>query len=340
MKLVELRSDTFTKPTKGMLEAMLQAEVGDDVFEECPSTNRLEEKCASLFGYEDALLCVSGTMANQVALTVHCQAGDEIICDFLSHIYLYEGGGIMANARASVQLLHGDRGRLNASQIEEVIKADNVHYPVSKVVSLENTVNKGGGAIYDIDVIKKIRALCNQHNMILHLDGARLYNALAVTNESPLEYGKLFDSITICFSKGLGTPMGTVLLGSKLFIHHARRVRKRFGGGWRQSGYIAAACNYALDHHVEKLKEDHLRASELGKIVSALPYVKGVLPIDTNIVILSLHDGFDAGAITSQWNEIGIKAMPFGKHQIRLVTHLDFRDSDLQYCEEQWKRVT
>lgn len=337
MKNVELRSDTFTKPSKGMLEAMLTAEVGDDVFEECPTTNRFEDKCASLFGYEDALLCTSGTMANQVALTVHCQAGDEIICDSLSHIYLYEGGGIMANTRASIQLLQGDRGRLGASQIEEVIKADNVHYPISKVVSLENTVNKGGGAIYDLNEIKKIRTLCDKHNMILHLDGARLYNALVATHESPLEYGKLFDSITVCFSKGLGTPMGTVLLGSKNFIHKARRVRKRFGGGWRQSGYVAAACNYALEHHIEKLKDDHVRAKALGKIVSTLPYVKEVLPIDTNIVIFSLHDDFNANNIVAQWHEIGIKAMPFGKHQMRLVTHLDFTDDDLQYCAENLK---
>ena len=259
---LELRSDTFTKPTPAMLDAMMNANVGDDVFEEDETTKSLERKCAAMFGYEDALLCLSGTMANQIAITAHAKAGEEVICDALSHIYLYEGGGIMANAHASVSLLQGNRGRLTASLIEDVIKPDNVHYPVSTLVSLENTVNKGGGSIYAIEEIKQIKQLCIKHNMRLHLDGARLFNALVETKESPLEHGALFDSITICLSKGLGAPMGTVLLGNTAFIHQARRIRKRFGGGWRQSGYIAAAGIYALDHHIDRLADDHRRAQE------------------------------------------------------------------------------
>ena len=326
---LELRSDTFTKPTPAMLDAMMNANVGDDVFEEDETTKSLERKCAAMFGYDAALLCLSGTMANQIAITAHAKAGEEVICDALSHIYLYEGGGIMANAHASVSLLQGNRGRLTASLIEDVIKPDNVHYPVSTLVSLENTVNKGGGSIYAIEEIKQIKQLCIKHNMRLHLDGARLFNALVETKESPLEHGALFDSITICLSKGLGAPMGTVLLGNSAFIHQARRIRKRFGGGWRQSGYIAAAGIYALDHHIDRLADDHRRAHELGTLFSELNIVTEILPIETNIVIIRLDPKFLANDIVDQWSRLGLKTSPFGKHQIRLVTHLDFSDDDL-----------
>ena len=335
---LELRSDTFTKPTPAMLDAMMNAHVGDDVFEEDETTKTLERQCATMFGYENALLCLSGTMANQIAITAHTKAGEEVICDALSHIYLYEGGGIMANAHASVNLLHGDRGRLSSSQIEDVIKPDNVHYPVSKLVSLENTVNKGGGSIYPIEEIKRIRQLCTDHGMLLHLDGARLFNALVETKESPLDHGALFDSITICLSKGLGAPMGTVLLGNKTFIHQARRIRKRFGGGWRQSGYIAAAGIYALDHHIDRLSEDHRRAKELSKMFSELSMVTDILPIETNIVIISLDPMFLANDIVDQWMRLGLKTSPFGKHQIRLVTHLDFSDDDMDNVRQVLKQ--
>ncbi len=340
MHNLELRSDTFTKPTPGMLDAMMRAEVGDDVFEEDETTRNLEQHCADMFGYEDALLCLSGTMANQIAISAHTKAGDEVICDALSHIYLYEGGGIMANAHASVSLLHGELGKLSAAQIEEVIKPDNVHYPVSKVVSLENTVNKGSGSVYAIDEIKKIRQLCIEQNMILHLDGARLFNALVETKETPREHGALFDSITICLSKGLGAPMGTVLLGNKQFIHQARRIRKRFGGGWRQSGYIAAAGKYALDHHIDRLTDDHRRAKDLGQLFAGLNIVSDIYPIETNIVILCLDTKFLANDIVAQWMALGLKTSPFGKHQIRLVTHLDFSDDDLDKVSEVLKKYT
>jgi threonine aldolase len=329
---LELRSDTFTKPTLEMLEAMFIAKVGDDVFEEDETTISLENKTAKLFGYEAGLFCMSGTMANQIAIKCHTQPGDEVICDALSHIYLYEGGGIATNSLASVQLLNGNRGRVSATQIEEVIKQDNVHYPISKLVSLENTVNKGGGCFYDINEIKKIKTICSTNKIALHLDGARLFNALVETQENPKDYGQEFDSISVCLSKGLGTPMGSVLLGTTNFIKQARRVRKRLGGGWRQSGYLAAAGIYALDHNINRLKEDHLRAKELSTIFATLPEVINILPVDTNIVIFEIEHQFLATDFVAKLNNHGIKTSPFGKHQIRLVTHLDFGDIELEAC--------
>jgi threonine aldolase len=331
---IELRSDTFTKPTPAMLDAMFDAKVGDDVFEEDETTIALEQKAANMFGYEAGLFCMSGTMANQIAIKCHTQAGDEVICDALSHIYLYEGGGIAANSQASVELLCGNKGRLNASQIEDVIKVDNVHYPISRLVSLENTVNKGGGCYYDLNEIKKVKAVCNLHKMALHLDGARLFNALVETQEKPMQYGEQFDSISICLSKGLGTPMGSVLLGSKPFIKQARRIRKRLGGGWRQSGYMAAAGIYALDNHVERLKEDHERAKELASLFNKLPEVVSCYEADTNIVIFEIDHNILATEFVNQLMRNGIKTSPFGKHHIRLVTHLDFRDDELNECRK------
>ncbi len=327
---IELRSDTFTKPTPAMLEAMFSAEVGDDVFEDDPTVIALEQKTAKMFGYEAGLFCTSGTMTNQIAINVHVKQGDEVICDALSHIYLYEGGGISANSMASVNLLQGDRGRLTASQIKEVIQPDNIHHPISALVSLENTVNKGGGAYYKLTDIQDIKKLCIENNIPLHLDGARIFNALVETQESPLEYGKLFDSISVCLSKGLGTPIGSVLLGTKDFIKKARRVRKRLGGGWRQAGYLAAAGIYALDNNVERLKEDHARARIIGETMAKLPEVEEILPVDTNIVIFRLNDKMLSSDYVQQLNEKGIRAATFGKHLVRFVTHLDFTDEHLE----------
>ena len=333
---IELRSDTFTKPTPAMLEAMFSAEVGDDVFEDDPTVIALEQKTASMFGYEAGLFCTSGTMTNQIAINVHVKQGDEVICDALSHIYLYEGGGISANSMASVNLLQGDRGRLTASQIKEVIQPDNIHHPISALVSLENTVNKGGGAYYQLTDIQDIKKLCIENNIPLHLDGARIFNALVETQESPLEYGKLFDSISVCLSKGLGTPIGSVLLGTKDFIKKARRVRKRLGGGWRQAGYLAAAGIYALDNNIERLKEDHDRARIIGETMAKLPEVEEILPVDTNIVIFRLNEQILSSDYIQQLHEKGIRAATFGKHLVRFVTHLDFTD---EHLEEFQKRV-
>ncbi len=333
---IELRSDTFTKPSPAMLETMFSAAVGDDVFEEDYTVKALQEKTAQLFGYEAGLFCTSGTMTNQIAINVHVNQGDEVICDALSHVYLYEGGGIAANSSASVNLLHGNRGRITAEQISEVIQADNVHYPVSRLVSLENTVNKGGGCYYQLSEIQKIKALCQDNNMALHLDGARIFNALVETQENPLEYGKMFDSISICLSKGLGIPVGSVLLGTTDFIKKARKVRKRWGGGWRQAGYLAAAGIYALENNIERLKEDHKRAREIGKIMEGISAVEEIYPVDTNIVIFRLNNKILSSDYVQKLDEKGIKAATFGKHLVRFVTHLDFTD---EHLEEFRKRI-
>lgn len=326
---IELRSDTFTKPSPEMLQAMFLAEVGDDVFEDDPSVNALEMKAAAMFGYEKGLFCASGTMTNQIAINVHVKQGDEVICDAYSHIYVYEGGGISANSMASVNLLHGNRGRVTAEQVREAVQPDNLHHPISALVSLENTVNKGGGAYYQLSEIQKIKAVCVEKNIPLHLDGARIFNALAETKESPLAHGNAFDSMSICLSKGLGTPVGSVLLGTSDFIKKARRVRKRFGGGWRQAGFLAAAGIYALDNNVHRLTEDHARAREIGKIMAQRPEVEEVFDVDTNIVIFRLNDKILSTDYIRNLNEKGITAISFGKHLVRFVTHLDFTDEHL-----------
>ncbi len=327
---IELRSDTFTKPSPAMLEAMFSAQVGDDVFEEDYTVKSLEEKTAKMFGYEAGLFCTSGTMTNQIAINVHVSQGDEVICDALSHVYLYEGGGIAANSSASVNLLHGNRGRLTAEQISDAIHEDNVHYPISRLVSLENTVNKGGGCYYQLADIQKIKTVCEDKNMALHLDGARLFNALVETQENPLEYGKAFDSISICLSKGLGIPVGSVLLGTSEFIKKARKVRKRWGGGWRQAGYLAAAGIYALENNIERLKDDHKRAREIGKVMEGISEVEEIYPVDTNIVIFKLDNKISVADYVKKLSDKGIKASPFGKNLVRFVTHLDFTDEHLE----------
>lgn len=322
-----------------MLDAMMSAQVGDDVFGDDPTVNALQEKVANLFGREAALYCPSGTMTNQIAMRIHTSPQDEVICHKHSHVYLYEGGGMMLNSQLSPKLLEGDRGRITASQIEDSINPDDIHFPKTKLVVLENTMNKGGGSIYDLDEIKKIKSFCDRHNLKLHLDGARLFNALAETGESPDEYGKLFDTISICFSKGLGAPVGSVLLGSNEAIKYARRVRKALGGGMRQAGYLAVACIYALDHHVDRLKEDHARARAIGSVLSTRSYVKEVYPVDTNIVIAELGDR-TASEFLAQLNEAGILAVPFGGNLVRFVTHLDFTDEHLNQFQEALLKIS
>lgn len=328
--LIDLRSDTIAKPTKAMLEAMMQAQVGDDVFDEDPTVNALQERVAAMFGMEAALFCSSGTQTNQIAIMAHCRPGDEVICDADSHIYVYEGGGIMTNAHASVKLLHGDRGRITAAQIAEVLHEDNIHYPVSKMVSLENTMNRGGGAIYDFEEILQIKKLCKEHNLILHLDGARLFNAMAEDGRDAKEYGQAFDSISICLSKGLGCPVGSLILGKADFIRQCVRIRKRMGGGWRQAGYLAAAGMYALDNHVDRLKDDHRRAKEIGEFMKDLPEVATVLPVQTNIVIFTLKPHISAESYKQKLAEKGIRAFTFGSDKIRFVTHLEITDSHVE----------
>ena len=336
MLTLDLRSDTLTKPSVGMREAMYAAPLGDDVFGEDPTVNALEEKIATLFGKEAALFCPSGTMTNQIAIRLHTGPQKEVICHQYSHIYLYEGGGIMANSMASVKLLTGDLGKITASQVAESINPDDVHAPETTLVSLENTMNKGGGSIYTLDEVRPIQALCQEKGLKLHLDGARLFNALVETGDAPADWGKLFDTISICLSKGLGCPIGSVLLGSKADIKRARKVRKVFGGGMRQAGFLAAAGIYALDHQVARLKEDHRRARTLGEFLVKAPHVVEVLPVATNIVIARL-EGISPEAYLQELSSKGIKGVKFGKDFIRFVTHLDFGDDHL---EEFGKRIS
>ena len=336
MLTLDLRSDTLTKPSIGMREAMYAAPLGDDVFGEDPTVNALEEKIATLFGKEAALFCPSGTMTNQIAIRLHTGPQKEVICHQHSHIYLYEGGGIMANSLASVKLLTGDLGKITASQVAESINPDDVHAPETTLVSLENTMNKGGGSIYTLDEVRPIQALCQEKGLKLHLDGARLFNALVETGDAPAAWGNLFDTISICLSKGLGCPIGSVLLGSKVDIKRARKVRKVFGGGMRQAGFLAAAGIYALDHQVARLKEDHRRARTLGEFLMKAPHVVEVLPVATNIVIARL-EGISPEAYLQALSSRGIKGVKFGKDLVRFVTHLDFGDDHL---EELGKRIS
>jgi threonine aldolase len=332
--MIDLRSDTVTRPTPGMLEAMFSAKVGDDVFRDDPSVNALEEKAAGLFGMEAALFCPSGTMTNQIAVNVHTRPGDEVICHRHSHVYFYEGGGMMRNSGVSVCLLEGDRGLIKAADVARNINPDDVHRPVTRLVEVENTMNKGGGACYPYVDLLEIRAVCDANNLRLHLDGARLFNAMAATGTSPADYGAIFDSISICLSKGLGAPVGSLLLGNQDFINHARRVRKVFGGGMRQAGYLAAAGIYALDHHVERLAEDHKKAQYLGTVLREMPYIQSVLPVETNILIFALNDRYTEKEFIARLNQNDIYAASMGPRMVRFVTHLDFSEEMMDRVEE------
>lgn len=326
----DFRSDTLTRPTKEMLAYMMQASVGDDVFEEDPTINRLEEKAAQLFGMQKALFCPSGTMTNQIAIKVHTRPGDEVICDQTAHVYRYEGGGIAFNSGASVRLIEGAYGQFTVEDLKANINPDNVHFPHSSLLVIENTSNKGGGSIWQAEEIRKMKAVCNEPGIKMHLDGARLFNALAETGDSPALYGELFDSISICLSKGLGAPVGSLLIGDEAFIYQARRVRKVLGGGMRQAGYLAAAGIYALDYHRERLKEDHRKAKALESVLSDLSYVKKVFPVQTNILVFELIENIDDTQFISRMEQKGIRMVSFGPQLIRMVTHLDITDEMME----------
>lgn len=330
---VNLISDTVTLPTAGMLDAMMRAKVGDDVFKEDPTVTALEEKTAAMFGKEAALFFPSGTMANQTAIKVHTKPGDQLICDHYAHIFNYEGGGVSFNSGVSCKLIEGQRGMITAKQVQEAINPpDFYHSPLTTLVSLENTTNKGGGAIWDPLEIKAIKAVCNTHQLGFHLDGARLWNALAVTKENPKIYGEFFHSISVCLSKGLGCPVGSVLLGSKVFIQKALRVRKVFGGGMRQAGFLAAAGIYALDHHRERLKEDHRRAREIANLLTTKNFVARVAPVATNIIIFELDEKvLSQAAFMEKMNQKGVRLISMGSGKLRMVTHLNYTQEKHDY---------
>jgi len=321
--MINLISDTVTKPTPAMLQAMMEATVGDDVFGEDPTVNALEEKGAQLFGKPAALFCPSGTMTNQIAIKVHTQPLDEVICDEYSHVYQYETGGYAFNSGVSMNLIKGTNGKITAEQVAAAVKPVYDWLPISKLVVLENTCNKGGGSYYTLDEVEPIKAVCKDKGLRLHLDGARLFNALVETGESTQAVGELFDSISICLSKGLGAPVGSLLIGEKEFIRQARRFRKVMGGGMRQAGYLAAAGIYALDNNVERLKEDNERAKAIGAVLEKLSYVSEVRPVQSNIVIFDVKAPWTAASFLEKLVEKGINASPFGPQTVRLVTHLD-----------------
>ncbi len=321
--IIDFRSDTVTKPTPGMMEAMMKAKVGDDVFSEDPSINELENIAAAMFGMEAAIFCPSGTMTNQIAIKCHTQPGDEVICDESSHIYQYEGGGIAFNSGASVKLLQGNLGRVNAEQVKAAIQPDDAHRANSSLVSLENTSNRGGGSCYDFNEIKKIQAVCSENKLAFHLDGARLWNALVAKNETPKQYGEAFDSISICLSKSLGCPVGSLLVGKKDFIKKARRIRKVFGGGMRQAGFLAAAGIYALQNNIDRLAEDHAHTIQIATAVAKKDFVQMVLPAETNIIIFELKEGLSAREIVSKLKEQSILGYAISSNRVRLVVHLD-----------------
>lgn len=328
--MIDLRSDTVTKPTPAMLQAMMAAAVGDDVFHEDPTVQLLENYLAELFGHEAGLFCPSGTMCNQIAMKVHTQPMDEIICDKLSHVYYYETGGYAFNSGCSIRLIDGDRGRITAEDVLNNIQADYDWLPVSKLVVVENTCNKGGGAIYALDELKRISAVCREKGLKLHLDGARMFNALVASQTSPPDYHNLFDSISICLSKGLGAPIGSVLLGNKAFIKRARKVRKAFGGGMRQVGLLAAAGMYALENNVERLAEDHLNAQFLADELRKLSYVASVIPPETNIVIFDVASSVNPLDLIAYLKNHAIRVVQFGPKSIRMVTHLDVNREQLE----------
>jgi threonine aldolase len=321
--MIDLRSDTVTKPTKGMVKAMCEAKIGDDVFGEDPTVIELEEKIANLFGMQGALFCPSGTMTNQIAIKCFTQPLDEVILDQTAHVYRYEGGGIMYNSNASVRLLNGIRGKITAEMIAPEINPEGVYYPKSSLVVVENTVNKGGGICYTLEELKPINQLCKEKGLKLHLDGARIFNALSYTKDQANEYGQFFDGISVCLSKGLGAPVGSVLLADKETINYARRVRKVMGGGMRQAGFLAAAGIYALDHHLERLEEDHHHAKLLEQALLKLNYIESVLPVFTNIVLFKTTVSIKSEELVAKLTNLGLLCSLMDAQTIRFVTHLD-----------------
>ena len=325
---IDLRSDTVTKPTKGMLDTMLTAEVGDDVYKEDPSINALEQRLADMFGMDEALFFPTGSMANQAALKLHTNPGEQVICDKYAHIYNYEGGGASFNSGISCKLVDGHRGMFTAEQAEASINPpDFYHSPLTSLIAVENTTNKGGGACWDFEELKKLRQVAANHGLGYHLDGARLWNALIVTDQSPKQYGELFDTISVCLSKGLGCPIGSVLIGNNDLMQGAIRVRKILGGGMRQVGFAAAAGLYALDNHFERLAEDHKKAKEIGEVLSKNTSIEKVEPIETNILIFELKSHVNETDFLNRLSEKGIQIIGMGSNKLRMVTHLNYSDA-------------
>lgn len=338
--MIDFRSDTFTKPTPAMMDAMMSAQVGDDVFGEDVTVNELQEFAATLFGKEAALYCPTGTMSNQIAIKCHTQPGDEVICEKNAHVYIYEGGGIAFNSSSQARPVEGNNGRITAAQVAEAINPDDVHKARTSLVCLENTSNRGGGSCYDFEEIKRIKKVCVDNNLQLHLDGARLFNALVAKNEKPLQYGEVFDSVSICLNKGLGCPIGSILIGSKAFINKARRVRKVLGGGMRQAGYMAATGLYALKNNINRLELDHTHAKQIATALSAKSFVGNIMPVETNILIFEIKKPFTAKAFTNKLLQQQIACIPISETHVRIVTHLDISEAMVRQTLEVINAIT
>jgi threonine aldolase len=338
---IDLRSDTVTRPTRAMREAMARAEVGDDVFGEDPTVNALQEKVARILGKEAALYVPSGTMANQLSIKSHTQPGDEVIIEASSHPFNFEGGAGAALSGVQFYLLKGSRGVLEPLQIEEAIRPSDHHYPVTRLICLENTHNLGGGSIYPIDTLRNIYHYAKSKDVRVHLDGARLWNASVATGIEPAAYAQWADSVSVCLSKGLGAPVGSLVSGTRAFIDRVHRFRKMFGGGMRQAGILAAAGIYALDHHLERLKDDHRNAKRLA---SGLKEIRGISinpdHVETNIVFFDASQtGKTASQITELMKKERVLVHPFGKTQIRLVTHLDVTAKDTEIALKAFRKI-
>ena len=332
--MIDLRSDTVTVPTSDMREFMLQARVGDDVFAEDPTVNDLQKMISEMLVKEAALFVPSGTQANQIAVNAHTEPGREVICDYNSHIFNYESGAAALLAGVQLHPILGKLGHPTAQQIEEVIRPSDDHYPQTALIALENTHNRAGGTIFPLSQIEEISQLAEKYHLKMHLDGARLWNASIETGHPLQTYAKYFDSVSLCFSKGLGAPVGSIVAGSKDFIKRVHYYRKAYGGGMRQVGIMAAACIFAVENHFERLSEDHQNAKHLAKGLQELPlYEIDMATIQTNIVIASIsEDGPDAYQLSETMKQKGILVIPFGPKKIRFVTHLNISRSDINLC--------
>ena len=341
MKIIDLRSDTVTQPNDEMRQAMAQAPVGDDVFGEDPTVNALQKKMAELTGKEAALFVSSGTQANQISINAHTQPGNEVICEERAHIFNYEAGAPALLSGVQLHPLPGKYGVLDVQQVEEAIRPPDHHFAQTKLIALENTHNRWGGTIYPIDEIKKMKKLADRHGLKMHLDGARLWNASVATGISLKEYARYFDSVSLCFSKGLGAPVGSIIVGGKEFIERAHYYRKVYGGGMRQAGIIAAGALYAVEHNFKRLKEDHRRAKLLAEALNAFPgMVIDLQTVQTNIVIIDTSlTGKPAALIAGRLNEHGVKVIAFSPTRLRLVTHLHITDDDVDRTIEVFKKV-
>lgn len=337
---INLISDTITKPSVEMLQYMFNAQVGDDVYKQDPTVIALEARLASMFGMEAGLFFPSGTMANQTAIKLHTQPGEQLIADKYAHVFNYEGGGVSFNSGVSCCLIDGERGMITAEQVAAAINdPEFYHSPLTSLVCLENTTNKGGGACYELEELKRIKAVCEANNLKLHLDGARIWNAVVAKKQHPREFGALFDTISVCLSKGLGAPIGSVLLGTKSSIHKALRIRKILGGGMRQVGYLAAAGNFALDHNIAKLIDDHRRAKEIAAVLSKLPWIGGIEPVETNILIFSVLKGYSETRLIEKLKEKHILISSLGQGKLRIVTHLDYKEVMHTYVLETLQKL-